>query len=480
MTSGKRRIGIIIMLIALLAGIIIPACSPMIRSVAQAAESKYTVVLEDLKSDKKFKESDYPKRSGDHSLQVMQIAESVNGELFVYVYQPSGKCTATSINLSTTENGNHTYKNYKLTELNRQSVFGKYLVSGFEVSENTARYYNISSIYREWNAEIDNPATGATQNGNTISEVAYPVGKQYIASMRNGKTEYTCTVIETIAITEKYCGFVRYIDGFFLLTSKCESWYVAFDTDRPIDQLIEADIYYVTQKYRDEYTLIGSKRRLEEGIDHYKTLSYTEKAANRPSGIEGIFLPTYTWNRIESVADFQSKENLTDEAKENIKDKKWVLRFEETELYQYPGIGAMSPYDLGTQVSDVTILRLKFWTEGVVYNLGVVDNKQTAGQNPDNINGVQSGWETFLGFLKKIPWWGWVIIGVVVILLLCMVKPVFELVVFLLKGVVWIVTLPFRAIGAVFKNIGDHREKSKRKKAKKIKKSEEIHEEEGS
>ena len=180
------------------------------------------------------------------------------------------------------------------------------------------------------------------------------------------------------------------------------------------------------------------------------------------------------------MADFQSKENLTDEAKENIKDKKWVLRFEETELYQYPGIGAMSPYDLGTQVSDVTILRLKFWTEGVVYNLGVVDNKQTAGQNPDNINGVQSGWETFLGFLKKIPWWGWVIIGVVVILLLCMVKPVFELVVFLLKGVVWIVTLPFRAIGAVFKNIGDHREKSKRKKAKKIKKSEEIHEEEGS
>ena len=34
-------------------------------------------------------------------------------------------------------------------------------------------------------------------------------------------------------------------------------------------------------------------------------------------------------------------------------------------------------------MSDVTILRLKFETDGVVYNLGVVDNKQTSSVIPD-------------------------------------------------------------------------------------------------
>ena len=37
-----------------------------------------------------------------------------------------------------------------------------------------------------------------------------------------------------------------------------------------------------------------------------------------------------------------------------------------------------------TLVGDVTILRLKFETNGKVYNLGVIDNKQTGSDKPVN------------------------------------------------------------------------------------------------
>ena len=72
-----------------------------------SAETTYTDVLDDLRRDDSFQTSNYPERTGDYSLQIIQIAESVDRELFVYVYQPSGSrkdLRASSINISTTIN----------------------------------------------------------------------------------------------------------------------------------------------------------------------------------------------------------------------------------------------------------------------------------------------------------------------------------------------------------------------------------------
>lgn len=62
-------------------------------AITYAADSKvtYSGVLDDLKKDSSFDESFYPVVANDYSLQMIQIAESVNGELFLYVYQPSGQ-----------------------------------------------------------------------------------------------------------------------------------------------------------------------------------------------------------------------------------------------------------------------------------------------------------------------------------------------------------------------------------------------------
>ena len=94
---------------------------------AEAEEITYSEVLDDLKKDSSFHASNYPENKTDYSLNVIQIAESVNKELFVYVYQPSGqnkKLTASSINISLTINDSIRFYNYKL-ELIQTALFIK-------------------------------------------------------------------------------------------------------------------------------------------------------------------------------------------------------------------------------------------------------------------------------------------------------------------------------------------------------------------
>ena len=72
---------------------------------ATSANTVYTNVLDDLTKDNSFKPSNYPEKTDDYSLQIIQLAESSDKDLFVYVYQPSGQnknLAACSINISTT------------------------------------------------------------------------------------------------------------------------------------------------------------------------------------------------------------------------------------------------------------------------------------------------------------------------------------------------------------------------------------------
>ena len=61
-------------------------------------------------------------------------------------------------------------------------------------------------------------------------------------------------------------------------------------------------------------------------------------------------------------------------------------------------------YDIDyTDVTEVTVLRLKFKTDGVVYNLGVVANSYNPDQTPDGEYDTGDGIkENFNEFLKKL------------------------------------------------------------------------------
>ena len=422
------------------------------HTLATAEEITYTEVLTDLQKDSSFNADNYPTKADDYSLQIIQLAESVNKELFVYVYQPSGdKVKASSINISTTINDEISYHNYKLELINFDGTLFKYKVAGLEVKTDPVRYYAISSVYRPYNADIDGNKSG----NNTINEVNYAVNKQYRFGEINGKPYVNCVDIETIVVTDKFVGFVRYKDGFKLYVGACDSHFVAFNTDKPIDKLLEADVYYTTQSYNwSSAPFVGVKETFGDKTDKFAYLKYTDKVEHTGGG---LFAGTYKWDRIQTIDDFIKGENreniyhgavldvktsskLTDEALNELKGKKWVLRFAETS-YSLSGYSTTgSTFESYTLVGDVTILRLKFETDGITYNLGVIDNKQTGGREPSNETDID------ISLNKRGKMILYLLMLILLIILLAPILP------YVLQAIVWIISLPFKGISAAVKS----------------------------
>lgn len=444
--------------------------------------TSYTNVLEDLKKDTSFSVDDYVVDTTDYSLKVIQVAESDDKELFIYVYQPCSPnvdLKATSINISTGIGDKLSYKNYSLTLLNSNGVFYKYKVRNFGVLSDTTRYYDISSIFRKWNAEYDEGLPEV--NDNTISEVSFAVATRFTAkTMENGTVEYGNNGVDVVYITDKWCGFCRYDGGFELLgwADACDNWFVAFNTDKDIDRLIEADVYYVEQIW--QHGLLGDPTYQyvdyllpaeinEENINDYSKiaeLDYTQKGEFQG---KGWWASKYTWDRISTTENFIATENreniyelgiinvkqetkLTDESLEKLNGKKWVLRFAET-AYKEDGT---TESHLITQsiVSNVSILRLKFETDGVVYNLGVIDNKQSADLTPDN----QTNYS-----IEIADWFKILFVILMLILLVVVLAPflptvfsiVFAVVKFIFKAIIWVATLPFKLLKKIFNKGSD-------------------------
>ena len=462
MTKAFKRI------FAFVAGVCVMLGVMQTPLISKAESVQYTSVSEDLGKDASFNAENYPFKSNDYSVQIIQLAESVNKELFVYTYQPSGdKVKASSVNISATINDNISYHNYKLELLNFDGTLFKYKVAGFEVKADPVRYYVISNIYRPFDESIGDKKSG----NNTINEVNYAVNRQYCFGEINGKPYINCIDIETIVVTDKFVGFVRYPDGFKLFTGAgaCDSHFVAFNTDKKIDKLFEADVYYTTQKVSYDFFTEDSPFGIKFGdskTDNYAYLKYTDKVEHTGGG---FFAGTYKWDRIQSVDDFIKIEDrttvyygavlnskvsskLTDEALNELKGKKWVLRFTETSYNKSPrsGMGAATYYHAETtMVGNVTILRLKFETDGITYNLGVIDNKQTGTTEPSN--------STDIKIEPNVTGKG-IIYLILFVLLLVLLAPLLP---YVLNAVIFIVSLPIKLVSEIIKLIKSSREKRK-------------------
>lgn len=375
---------------------------------ASAETINYSNVLEDLQRDKNFNAEDFPQIEDNYSLQVIQIAESINNELFVYVYAPavSKDFKATCISISTTLYVNSNFNLYDLQFINSNGVFQKYKVKDFELKKDIVRYYDVSEIFRKWDANIDAPSG----NDNIIEEVSFAVAKLWTACTLNGDVYYNCTETNVVTITGKWCGFKRYENDWYYVNKGSDRWFVAFSTDYEIDNLVEADIYYTYRTYSSsaivesmietDYDKYISGRDYDQSSAIPQSVTIRGEEVSSTSG--GLFKKKYKWNRIETVEEFK-KENEKFVGNPNIEGLDWVLSFVETK-YTEKGSAAATRRIYGTQIENVSILRLKFESDGVVYNLGVVDNKQSADTIPD--------------FSKKIPlkWWQYLLMGFGVII----------------------------------------------------------------
>ena len=426
---------------------------------AQELETKaYSDVLIDLSKDKTFNQADYTKKENVFSLSVIQIAESKDNELFIYVYQPSADTSilATSINISKNLNNELNYKNYQLKFLNSNGALFKYKVVNFEKEDTTTRFYDISSIFREFIENIDNLEN--KENGQTISEIAFAVGKIYTFEDLNGELIVSCHHTEIVNITDKIVGFVRYSGAkkpiFLNKYNYCDSHFVAFSTDKVINDLIDADVYFKRQwsSYKDKSgdTEYGNVIEDYVHLDKQQLFVYEDGIYSyERSCIQSLtdFITTEFFSNVYDVGCIRIEDtyNLSNESLTNLSSKQWVLRFYTSDL-----IRSLSPSTGGvneekTSIKDVSILRLKFKSFDNVYNLGVVDNKQTGSDQP--MNEVKTN-------VSFTPWFKTLLIVLIIIVIIALCWPIMpyvaNVIVWLLKAIIlsltFVISIPVKLI----------------------------------
>ncbi len=459
MTNKRTYNTNIVIAIALLL-LIVSGSSGWYLLPAFADTERNTSALTDLQKDEAFNIDEYPDNAADYSIQLIQIAESTDGGLVVYTYQPCQKTTylvATEINMSQSESVDGTLP-YGLTLLNSDGVFCKYKVNDITVSVEATRYYNISSIFRDFINGIDKE----TGNDNTTDAVAFDVGKLYKATTdENGKISYTYEIKDTVEIIDPYAGFLEYFNGFkFCSWSHCHSHFVSFSTDWAIDSLKEADVTYFAQKCYYHYSMSsGAWTSKDNPVKDIVTVKGEEKGSNEADGFLG---KQYEWARIQTVDEFINSESLTDEVKQGVKGKQWVLRFLETPYVE--SSTGVSSSDSWTELSKVTVLRLEFYKNGRLYNLGAVSDKVTGSGKPGNTNTDETAsiWE-WLERVTGIPQWVWIMLAALIPLaillpvlsfifpvvgqvLLIALKAIGKAFLWLLRGLWWLICLPFKWI----------------------------------
>lgn len=439
------------------------------------AETTYSDVLEDLQKDETFNATKYPVNEKDYSMELITIAEGKHTEIFVYVYQPSYITTsyvATSINISTTVNAQLNYVNYKLRLINTNGVFQKYAIENLYVNADNIRFYDISSIFREYNDVTDKP-WGST-NENTVIEVAFPVSKLFTFESVGGYDFVKVEDTETIKITDKYVGFIRYeaFGNGVMGNDYYDSHFVAFSTDRQIDELLEADVYYQEQSYYyKEMMGIKTNDDISSAENKYAYLRCDQTGGYDPGY---WFSDTiYEWPRISTMYDFchevdrellfeggiidvKDRVKMSDEAFINLAGKQWILRFVETE---YSSLVYSDVYtESYSIISNVSILRLKFKTNDMVYNLGVVDNKQSGDLIPDGENDPEL--ELDLTAIRNLfndmltIFMICVVVGIFFVVLLPFWPAIANAIISALKwlwdGLCWLLLFPFNLIGKWF------------------------------
>lgn len=384
------------------------------------ADSVYTSVLDDLQKGGDFDASFYPAVSDDYSMQVIQIAESESGELFVYVYQPASlayELSATSISMSLSkENGN--FDVYQLQLVSAQSVFQKYKVNGFVVSDSATRFYNISAIYRKWDSNLDGSA-------DFVKEKAFEVAKCWTAMDYQGDVAYSVEEVQVVEIKHQWAGFLLYNEGYdgrYDFTSQLtryinERFYVGFSTNYDIAGLFEVELEYTTTpgEYYYSYNRYDKSFFDERDVRHddqqkseHTVITADEIDETHPHS----YGHHYTWNKISTKDDFIKNNDLTDEAKANLKNDQFVISFLSVQAVaglldggdvSFPKTDYKISY---TYLDEVVLLRLKFDAKGTTYNLGVIGDKITSEDKPSNPLEPEFGSNNALEeFLKLVKQW---------------------------------------------------------------------------
>lgn len=432
-------------------------------------------VLDDLKQDENFNESDYPEDLTNHKLELITIAESTDYELFVYIYNPSHNVYANYIVMRLEIDENSMESNvYILSFLNESGVFQKYVVlntdnSLYEVShDNTVvHFYEITTIHRPYNRDIDeskedyeeNLFSSENDNGtnaviNNVNTVCYPVNKKFSIALLSNGVYMSAEDVRFITITDKFCGYVKVPanNSFGFLTNKSVDYdihFIAFSTDKQIDKLLSATVYFKTQLYTHRTTISNGVHYYDDMYDNpvsnnvildYEHINDTSTIFEVPNHIWGQsytysypdiqepvdFIDTFSGDEIsickKGIFNYSVESEFDAEAETEILTRQFVLNYYIAECSRAitGGLGGRSTFITDTRVivSETCILRLMFECDGIVYNLGVIDNMSTGSSTPVNNYDVRTSLNLpdlggyFTDFMKSLS----IVLGVIVLI----------------------------------------------------------------
>ena len=414
-------------------------------------------ILDDFK-DTEFNIEDYPEINDeevteDNFYNVFQIAETNNGELFVYVYHPNNgrKFLATTIRLSTSIGENAEFHDYDLDFIGNDKTIYKYKVKDFAVREEELRYYLIAAIHREWDAVLDKDS-----GGREGDEKAYKVGKLWRAVTVEGKVSYTVEEKDVVVVEVKSKpSLIRCNSGVsWSAFHQCDVHYVGYKFDRSMDDILSADIAFSEVPYTGK--IVDKEVKLDEGALEKKKVHITsDQYASNDTDLYW-FGKKFAWKRIMRTEEFLSAHEgeLPDAAKENLDGTDWVFQFYETQ-FEAPQAGGLTmllsvlfpPAAIGitlganakgVQVKNISLLQLTFRKAGKTYTLGVVDDKNSETWFPGSVAGA------------NIPVWIYFVAIALVILVVLVVLAIVcpQVLPPLFNGVWLVVSAPFKLIGA--------------------------------
>ena len=430
-------------------------------SITASAETfSYSNVLDDLKKDPSFDPNDFKIDSDDYSLNVIQIAESDDGKLFLYIHQPNfefSNAKASYINLSFQDQRDKSielkYELHPLTFLNSDGVFCKYLVNNYEVPTTTNRYYSVAGVYRPYLSDIDTTYEAI----DSKQHVKYEVGKLWCAYAYNNSLTYESYDIDIAGVDITATGDLLYKEGGFkLYVGACASHYMAFKiSNYDVTQIFDADVSYQLIPYLET---VLSDARIDESrekiVKESETL-YDNQFVTYESGgvLGGLFNKKYKWERIQTVDEFKDDAKalgykFSDTELEGLNQADFVFRVAETPYnitldYVY-GDHVYSYYRMET----AGVLRLHFATPGGVYNLGAVSDLVGTDGRPDAVidpTGNDENFKFLVGLISLI-----ILLSALQIIfpvLGTVYKVVFDIFYFVIKWIVKLLLLPFRLVG---------------------------------
>lgn len=373
---------------------------------------------------------------------------------------------------------NEEFKRYELSYVNNDETWYKLEIKNLPNLELTTRRYFINSI-------------GYIVNNDLYSSVLNVEQTFIYNGINNKDIQVFHEEIETITITEKEVQFYCWGDGdewselwgyygrMESHSTYTDAWYIFFNTDKPIDELMEIELTYTKYDYKFNYLQIEpyinmdyayTEKELTDFINSdnlyakncYINYDESKKVTITPGKekIESIDKEwfgqyDYHYKELDNILDLRKKhEDMGDGFVFTEQSKKytWGVHFLSTTKINKEdvsaGYGFCNIY--GSGVCDTAILRLKFKTDGIIKNCYAIDVPT------DDFTGNATDAEDDFAQVKE--WFEKILMLIAIFILVVLIgyltpifKTIWEVLIKVLKVIVKIILIPFELIGYLFK-----------------------------